>query len=103
MSVRCFRMNPVGEDPARLLTDEGQWTEPWGSSEDGTDCDKCGGEGRTRHECWSCLLTDTRESCPVCAGRLSWDAECPVCRGTGRVNGAPRRGVSVFPTVEGLY
>jgi hypothetical protein len=26
-----------------------------------------------------------------------------VCRGGGRVDGKPRRGVSVFPRVEGLY
>ena len=26
-----------------------------------------------------------------------------MCRGTARIDGKPRHGVSVFPTVEGLY
>jgi hypothetical protein len=26
-----------------------------------------------------------------------------VCRGTGEIDGRPRHGVSVFPTLEGLY
>jgi hypothetical protein len=26
-----------------------------------------------------------------------------VCRGTGTIDGKPRRGISAFPTVEGLY
>lgn len=101
--MRCFRMNPSAEDPARLLSDEGQWTEPWGSSADGASCDRCDGAGRVSHECWSCRLTGARGSCPVCSGRVRWEATCPVCRGSGRVDGKPRHGVSVFPTVEGLY
>lgn len=32
-----------------------------------------------------------------------WRAPCPVCHGSGETDGAPRRGVSVFPTLEGLY
>src|SRR5437764_6374117 len=101
--MRCFRMNPRDDDPSRLLSDEGQWTEPWGSSEDGASCDKCGGSGRTRYECWSCILPGDRDECPVCSGAARWEDECPVCRGSGRVDGEPRHGVSVFPTVEGLY
>lgn len=101
--MRCFRMNPTSEEPGRLLSEDGQWTEPWGSSEDGTRCDKCDGDGRTAHECWSCLLTGARPSCPVCSGRVRWEDDCPVCRGSGRVDGKPRHGVSVFPTSEGLY
>lgn len=96
-------MHPAGEDPARLLTEAGQWTEPWGSAEDGNQCEKCNGSGRVRHECWSCLLIGPRSCCPVCAGELRWDADCPVCRGTGQIDGAPRHGVSTFPTLEGLY
>ena len=96
-------MNPRSEDPSALLTEEGQWTEPWGSSEDGARCDKCGGQGSTRHECWSCELAGPRPSCPVCRGAVRWEAECPVCRGDGRVDGRPRHGVSVFPRLEGLY
>jgi hypothetical protein len=34
---------------------------------------------------------------------VKWEEECPVCRGTRRVDGKPRHGVSVFPTLEGLY
>ena len=49
------------------------------------------------------MLTGARESCPVCSGAVRWEDECPVCRGTARVDGKPRHGVSVFPTLEGLY
>ncbi len=101
--MRCFRMNPSSDDPLWLLTREGQWTEPWGSSDHGARCDKCDGTGRTRHECWSCVLTAARDDCPVCAGAVRWEDDCPVCRGGGRVDGGPRHGVSVFPTAEGLY
>jgi hypothetical protein len=34
---------------------------------------------------------------------VRWEAECPVCRGSGTVDGSPRHGVSVFPRLEGLY
>lgn len=101
--MRWFRMNSSSDDPSALLTDEGQWTEPWGSSDDGAPCDKCGGAGRKPYECWSCELGGTIESCPVCQGRVHWEADCPVCRGSGTVDGEPRRGVSVFPRLEGLY
>lgn len=96
-------MNSSSDDPRTLLSEEGQWTEPWGSSDDGAPCDKCGGCGRTAHECWSCELGGSSDSCPVCHGRVRWEAECPVCRGSGKVDGKPRRGVSVFPRAEGLY
>lgn len=96
-------MNPTSDDPTCLLSDQGQWTEPWGSSENGESCEKCGGSGRSRHECWSCLLTGARPECPVCSGAVRWEDECPVCRGTGQVDGERRHGVSVFPTIEGLY
>jgi hypothetical protein len=96
-------MNPASADPVGLLSEAGQWTEPWGGSDDGADCDKCQGERRTTYECWSCLLTGAKPDCPVCAGRISWEDECPVCRGSGRIDGSPRHGVSVFPTLPGLY
>jgi hypothetical protein len=96
-------MNSSSDEARGLLSDDGQWTEPWGSSEDGASCDKCRGTGRTQFKCWSCVLTGARQSCPVCAGRVRWEEECPVCRGTRRVDGKPRHGVSVFPTLEGLY
>jgi hypothetical protein len=101
--VRCYRMSSSSEDPTRLLTEEGQWTEPWGASQDGARCEKCGGEGRVLHECWSCLLSGAQEECPACSGAVRWQARCPVCRGDGAIDGRPRHGVSVFPTVEGLY
>jgi hypothetical protein len=96
-------MQPASDDRASLLTDEGQWTEPWGSSEDGAPCDKCDGELRVRCTCWSCALTEPDPGCPVCGGAVRWTDTCPVCRGTGQVQGSPRRGVSAFPTREGLY
>jgi hypothetical protein len=96
-------MNPDSADPADLLRGEGQWTEPWGGSDDGAECDKCQGEGRTGHECWSCLLTGPKPDCPACEGRVRWEDKCPVCRGSGRIDGVPRHGVSVFPTLPGLY
>ncbi len=34
---------------------------------------------------------------------MRFEETCPVCRGSGRVDAEPRRGVSVFPTAEGLY
>jgi hypothetical protein len=101
--VRAYRIEPTEVDPQRLLREDAQWTEPWGGSEDGSRCDKCRGSGRTGFECWSCLLTGRTSSCPACRGKMRWEAACPVCRGTGEVDGKPRRGVSVFPTIEGLY
>jgi hypothetical protein len=96
-------MNSPGEPAERLLSAEGQWTEPWGDARDDAPCDKCEGEGEVLHECWSCLLVGARADCPACGGAVRWSAACPVCRGDGRIDGAPRHGVSVFPTVEGLY
>jgi hypothetical protein len=101
--MRAYRMQPASEDRDVLLRPEGQWTEPWGDSEDGAPCDKCGGEKRVDFTCWSCALTEPRADCPVCSGRVRWTDTCPVCRGSGRVEAAPRRGVSAFPTREGLY
>jgi hypothetical protein len=34
---------------------------------------------------------------------MRWSDTCPVCRGSGVVDGEPRRGVSVYPRLEGLY
>jgi hypothetical protein len=96
-------MQAPSEDPEALLDEERQWTAPWSGSEDGEACDKCGGKGETRFECWSCLLTGTNPDCPACHGRVRWEGKCPVCRGTGEVDGKPRQGVSVFPTAEALY
>ena len=101
--MRCYRMNRAQEDPAELLAQENQCTEPWGGSEHGSPCDKCEQLGSTDHRCWSCLLTSPSADCPACAGALRWHDVCPVCRGSGVVDGAPRHGVSTFPKLEGLY
>lgn len=102
-SVRCYRIEPASLDPRVLLDEERQHTEPWGGSEDGARCDKCRGRGRTGFECWSCVLTGTNLSCPSCHGRVRYESKCPVCRGTGKVDGQPRQGLRAFPTAEALY
>jgi hypothetical protein len=101
--VRCYRMQSPHEDPQTLLIEERQWCAPWGGGEDGSRCDKCEGTGRTAFECWSCLLTGPTPSCPVCRGQMRFESKCAVCRGTGEIDAKPRRGISAFPTVEGLY
>ena len=95
-------MNPAYEDPASMLEAENQWTHPWGGSEDWTPCEKCGESGVTEYRCSSCLLNSATPDCPACSGRVSWSDTCPVCRGSGVVDGEPRRGVSVYPGLEGL-
>jgi hypothetical protein len=96
-------MNRVRDEPPQLLVPENQRTEPWGGSEHGSPCDKCERRGSTDHRCWSCLLTSPSPECPACAGRVRWQDVCPVCRGSGVVDGAPRHGISTFPRLEGLY
>lgn len=86
-----------------MLDAERQWTEPWGGSEDGCACEKCGRRGVAEHWCWSCLLTSATPDCPACAGCVRFADTCPVCRGSGVVDGKPRRGISVYPRLEGLY
>jgi DnaJ-class molecular chaperone len=94
---------PAAEDPQQLLDPDVQLTAPWRASEDGERCDRCRGSGRAGYECWSCLITGTTSSCPACHGRLRWEGECPLCRGTGEADTKPRQGVSAFPTAEALY
>lgn len=101
--MRCYRRQSPDEDPQALLDEDRQWCAPWGGSEDGAMCDKCQGSGRKGFECWSCLLTGRNPSCPVCRGQVRFEGKCPVCRGTGEIDAKPRRGVSAFPTAEGLY
>ena len=96
-------MNQSSEDPAAILDEHNQWTEPWGASEDGSRCEKCHQTGVAKHRCWSCLLTEPTPDCPACGGRVQWSDTCPVCRGRGVVDGTRRRGVSVYPKLEGLY
>jgi hypothetical protein len=73
-----FRLHPEDEAPEELLQPENQVSRPWGGADHGR-CEKCGGTGRI-------------------AGR-----ECPSCKGTGEVTESERRGVSVFPSADGLY
>src|SRR5205823_6006045 len=66
-------------------------------------CDKCGGPGETRYRCLSCLETGSDPDCPACAGRVEFVDVCPTCEGGGQINRTARRGVSAFPTLQGLY
>jgi hypothetical protein len=90
-------------DPQRLLDPDEQFTEPWGDSEDGAPCDKCGGEGVARYECRSCREAGADPSCPACEGRVRFSATCPACLGGGEITNTRRRGLAVFPAREGLY
>jgi len=74
---------------------------PWGGGRTGP-CDKCHGAAQTDHECLSCVTAGADPDCAACHGRVRWRATCPVCRGTGEIDPALRRGISVFPRAEGL-
>lgn len=97
-----FRLHQAYEDPQELLDPAKQKSEPWGGTIWGR-CDKCGGTGKTRHECESCKASGRHESCPSCHGEMSYEQECPACEGTGEIDDSERDGVSVFPDEEGLY
>ena len=102
MGMRSFvRLHPADGDAKRLLDPEQQRSEPWEGTIYGR-CDKCGGSGRTDHECESCLQ-QADPDCPSCGGRVSFRAECPACGGSGEIDDSERRGVSVFPDEDGLY
>jgi hypothetical protein len=91
-----------GEDPQRLLDPDQQFTEPWGGHDHGR-CDKCDGAGTALHECRSCLEAGAFAGCPACQGRVRFRETCPACLGTGEISHTRRRGVAVFPRIEGLY
>ena len=96
-----FRLHPADDDPQELLEPENQVSKPWGGADHGP-CDKCGGTGRTTFRCASCSKqADPR--CESCHGEVEFEGECPTCRGTGEITESERRGVSVFPDVDGLY
>jgi hypothetical protein len=98
-----FHCCPADADPQRLLDPERQFTEPWGASEEGARCDKCGGEGTAAYECRSCLEAGAEPACPACQGRIRFSETCPACLGGGTIANSRRRGIAVFPARAGLY
>jgi len=101
VGVPYFHRQPADEDPAELLDPDNQWSTPWGSPDHGR-CDKCGGSGQTDWQCLSCH-DQGRSDCPSCQGRVRYVDRCPTCEGSGEITRTRRRGVSAFPTIEGLY
>lgn len=97
-----FHCCPAEEDPGALLDPDRQVTEPWGEPEHGP-CDKCGGEGTTAYECFSCMEAGSAPDCPACQGRVRFEQTCPTCQGSGEIHRTKRQGVAVFPRREGLY
>ncbi len=98
---RYFHRWSAGEDPGELLRPENQHSTPWGEPDRGP-CDKCGGEGTTRYSCRSCVERAAPD-CPACGGRVEFVDVCPTCEGGGEIDRTQRDGVSVFPSLEGLY
>jgi hypothetical protein len=96
-----FRRWPADEDPDELLKPENAVSTPLGAPDRGP-CEKCGGEGRTRYRCRSCLERGADDDCPACGGRVEFVDVCPACEGSGRVDRTTREGMSVFPSIEGL-
>jgi DnaJ-class molecular chaperone len=91
------------KDPQILLRPEEHVSTPWGSAKRGP-CDKCRERpGSVRYRCLSCMETGPRAECPACMGRVEFLDTCPTCGGTSQIDDTVRAGVSVFPTLEGLY
>ena len=97
-----FHRHDGDGDPQELLVPENQFSSPWGGPDHGP-CDKCGGRGRCRFRCRSCLEEGARGSCPACGGRVEFEDRCPTCEGSGEITRTKRRGISVFPSRAGLY
>ena len=97
-----FRRWSATEDPAALLQPQNQWSAPWGAPDHGP-CDKCRSEGSTRYRCASCVERGADPQCPACGGRVEFTDVCPACEGDGTIDRTRRRGVSVFPSADGLY
>jgi hypothetical protein len=100
--MRFYRLYDVKADPEEMLRPENQRSTPWGGADEGR-CDKCGGNGRTRYECRSCMETGARAECPACHGMVEGEDVCPACNGDGVIDRVERSGVSAFPSVDGLY
>jgi hypothetical protein len=100
--VPFFHQCKTEIDAHKLLNPEEQFSTPWGGPDHG-HCDKCGGEGQAHYRCLSCVETGSDPDCPACQGRVEFHARCPACLGTGEITDTKRNGVSVFPTLAGLY
>jgi hypothetical protein len=96
-----WRLHPENESPEELLDPAKQVSKPWGGADQGA-CDKCGGSGHVTFHCASCTKqADPR--CEVCHGDVTFEGDCPTCKGSGEISETERRGVSVFPDPDGLY
>jgi hypothetical protein len=101
-ATHYFRRWSATEDPEQLLEPENQWSTLWGAADHGP-CEKCDGRGTVLYRCLSCLERTADSTCPACAGRVEFRDVCPSCEGDGTIDRTRRRGVSVFPAVDGLY
>jgi hypothetical protein len=99
--VSYFKKISADEDPEDLLRPENQVSTPWGSPDCGP-CDECD-QGNCKHRCLSCIEGGANPDCPACGGKVRWIDVCPACEGSGEIDRVERRGVSVFPTLPGLY
>jgi hypothetical protein len=97
-----FHRFDANEDPASILRSANHCSTPWGAPDHGP-CDKCRGTGRARFGCLSCIEGIALGSCPACQGRVHFIDTCPTCGGSGVIDDTARRGLSVFPSLRGLY
>jgi hypothetical protein len=102
VSRAYFRLWSPPDDPEEVLRAENQYSSPWGEPDHGP-CDKCRGSGRTTYRCRSCEAAGADADCPACQGRVEFEDVCPACEGDGTIDRTTREGVSVFPTMDGLY
>jgi len=100
--VPYYRHCSADADPHLLLDPDQQHSTPWGSRDHGA-CEKCEGEGQARFRCLSCVEEGSDRHCPACQGRVEFVERCPACAGSGEITDTVRSGVSVFPTLGGLY
>ena len=101
-AVRFYRQNPADADPHELLKPGNQYSTPWGEPDRGP-CDKCCGDRTCMYRCLSCIEQGSDLECPACQGRVEFQDRCPACGGTGEITDTKRNGVSVFPSLAGLY
>jgi hypothetical protein len=99
---RYFRRWKAGEDPAQLLDPAHQWSMLLGTPVHGP-CVRCRSARLVEYHCCACLQAPLGRACPACAGLIQFVDVCPVCEGAGTIGRPRRRGVSVFPTADGLY